>query len=252
MGLMQFEEGLRQHLADPEFPNAATSPGAQQLCDWCDKWLSAKPTKATPSPADIWQACVNALEQASVVPSAKAARKSSTINSGLRMISVVARTRSLVDRDTARAADFVLVLARLFASSAAHEHAAKACLYAIEACPCLIAELTYVPIPDHAPEDGAAERWRETDFAKTVDMLLDSATRARVPLGQELGKAIVRHRIMHQFEHSILEGKQDVADIGRYNVRGVCALHPRASASHSFCIAQLDLDWRTNLTDVTM
>ena len=115
---------------------------------------------------------MNVLEASAAKPGVAKSGAAAVASPGSRMITVVTRTKSVVEQDTARAADFVLVLARLFASSAAYKEAAKACLYVVEACPCLIAELTGVTIPDHAPADGAAEHWRDTDFAKTVYALL--------------------------------------------------------------------------------
>jgi hypothetical protein len=221
-GLMQFENGLLQHLTDPSFRNAAESAGARQLCDTCDKWLSGKPAQGAPSPSEIWQACVNVLEHP-VAADPKAPLRTPAVSQ--------IRTRSVVEQDTARAADFVLVLARLFASSAAYEEAAKACLYAIEACPCLMAELTNVAIPDHAPPDGEAERWRQTDFAKTVDTLLDSATRARLSLGRELGEALIRHRTVRQFDGSVADGKRVIAGVAYHNVRGAPVIVPSACAT---------------------
>ena len=34
-------------------------------------------------------------------------------------------------------------------------------------------ELTGIAIPGHAPPDAKVEQWRDIDFAKTVDTLLD-------------------------------------------------------------------------------
>ena len=224
-GLTQFEEGLLQHLTDPDFRSVAESSAAGKLCDMCGKWLSGEPAHGTsPSPTEIWQACVNVLEHpahAAAPPLGTAA----DARPGSRMVAVVTRTRSVLEQDTARAAEIVLVLARLFASSAAYKEAAKACLYAIEACPCLMAELTDVATPDHAPADGVAERWRETDFARTVGMLLDSATRARLPLGRELGEALIRHCVVRPFDHSVADGKQVVAAVAYHNVRGAPVTH---------------------------
>ena len=220
---MQFEEGLLQHLTDPYCCSAAESSAAWHLCD---KWLSGKSGQGTsPSPTEIWQACVNVLEHPLVAhAAAPPPGTAADARPGSRMVTVVTRTRSVLEQDTARAAEFVLVLARLFASSAAYEEAAKACLYAIEACPCLMAELMDVAAPDHAPADGVAERWRETDFAKTVGMLLDSATRARVPLGRELGEALIRHCVVRRFDHSVADGKHVVAGVAYHNVRGAPVL----------------------------
>ena len=222
--LMQFEEGLLKYMTDPDSCSATESTDARQLCDMCDKWLADKQVPGAPSPNEIWQACVNVLEQPS--PLEKLAPAAEEAAPGSRIVSVVTRTRSVVEQDTARAADFVLVLARLFTSSNAHEEAAKACLYAIETCPGLMAELTDVAIPDHAPPDGPAERWRETDFAKTVDMLLDVAIRARLPLGRELGEALVRHRTVLQFASSVVGSARTRRGEGRvhHNVRGVPCL----------------------------
>lgn len=233
-GLMKFEEGLLKHLTDPQFCSAAESSDARKLSDMCFKWLSGQPAQAKVSPAEIWQAAVNVLETPLVAE--RAAGKPGTAGLATlssRMVAVVTRTKCVVHLDTARAADFVLVLARLFASSAAYEEAAKACLYAVETCPCLLAELTGITIPDHAPPDAKVEQWRDTDFAKTVDTLLDSATRAKLSLGRELGEALVRHRAGRQFENSVADGKHGATGVVHYNVRGASC-----RASTGLCVSR--------------
>ncbi len=228
IGLLQFEEGLLQHLTDPSFRNVAESTGARQLCDTCARWLSGKPAQGVPSPTEIWQACVNVLEHPVAADTNAPLGTAAVAHARSRMVTVVTRTRSVVEQDTARAADFVLVLARLFSTSAAYEEAAKACLYAIETCPCLMAELTHVAIPDHAPLDGEAQRWRQTDFATTVETLLNSATRARFPVGRQLGEALIRHRTVRQFDGSVADGKYGVVGVANHNVRGAPVIVPPA------------------------
>jgi hypothetical protein len=91
-----------------------------------------------------------------------------------------------------RAADLVLTLVELFGINGADAEAAKACLHVIDTCPSIIAELTNVSIPDHSSSTRKEQidRWRLTDFSKTVSTLLDGAIRAKLPLGRELGEAI--------------------------------------------------------------
>ena len=100
-----------------------------------------------------------------------------------------------------RAADLVLTLVELFGINGADAEAAKACLHVIDTCPSIIAELTNVSIPDHSSSTRKEQidRWRLTDFSKTVSTLLDGAIRAKLPLGRELGEAIVRRRTIHHY-----------------------------------------------------
>ena len=76
-----------------------------------------------------------------------------------------------------------------------------------------------VTIPDHgSANETGAERWRETDFAKTVEMLLDAAVRAKLPLGHELGEALVRRRTIRVFECNVV-GNRSAGRVP-HNVRG--------------------------------
>lgn len=111
-----------------------------------------------------------------------------------------------------------LTIVELFGINGADTEAAKACLYVIDTCPSILAELNDVETPDHTTSDS--ERWRVTDFSKTVSTLLDSAMRAKLPLGRELGEAIVRRRTIRHYEYSAGNPSGQVA----CNTRGACTL----------------------------
>ena len=188
---------VRAYMADRGCRAAAVSADARRLAQACERWLQDKMAPGAPSPWEMWSACEAALEE----PEAEGGAP-------------------LVRRDAARAADLLLLLAERFHAGAAHEEAARACLYALRCCPALVAELgeAGVAVPDHGPAGGAAERWRETDFAKAVGLLLDAAVRARLPLGRELGEALVAHRTIRLFRSSV-QG-QDADGRVPHNVRG--------------------------------
>jgi hypothetical protein len=120
-----------------------------------------------------------------------------------------------------RAADLVLTVADIFAAHGADSEAAVACLYVMQTCPSILAELNDIAIPNHSTA-AKAERWRSTDFCKTVIALLDSAMRAKLPLGRQLGEAIVKRRAVLQYSHCA--GNE--SGLVECNTRGASARRP--------------------------